>query len=493
MKHWWQDAFFYHIYPLGFCGAEPENPAPGHGMGPGADASGGAGNPRAAGGNATGDNPGPAGGAGGGAPDRLARIGDALGDISATGCNAIYLGPVLESSRHGYDTADYYHTDRRLGDDAALARLVERIHEAGMHVILDGVFHHVGRDFWAFRKLREEGEQSAYRNWFRGVDFSADNRFGDGFVYHGWEGNEDLVALDLTNPDVVDHLLGAVEWMMRDLGIDGLRLDVAYLLNADFMRALRERTQAVAADLGGEEFWLMGEAIHGDYTELVAPDRLHSATNYECYKGLWSSHNDGNFFEIAHSLSRQFGPGGIYEGMLLYNFADNHDVDRVASVLEDPGHLYSLYALLMTMPGIPSVYYGSEYGQTGARRGGSDRDLRPRWEEIDKSDTGIRDHLAGLQEHRRAHPALRVGGYRQLHVDHTTLVFERTAVAGAAGEGGSPGDGGRPGGAAADGEAAGPVIVAVNAAGEGTEVEVETEAGARKLSVPAYGYRVLAV
>ncbi|MFO7780651.1 MAG: alpha-amylase family glycosyl hydrolase, partial [Spirochaetia bacterium] len=371
MKHWWQDAFFYHIYPLGFCGAEAENPAPGEGMGPGADASGG-GNPGAGDGNP-------------GAPDRLARIADALGEIAATGCNAIYLGPVLESSAHGYDTADYYHTDRRLGDDAALQRLVERIHEAGMHVIFDGVFHHVGRDFWAFRKLREEGEQSAYRSWFRGVDFSGDNRFEDGFVYDGWEGNEDLVALDLTNPDVVDHLLGAVEWMMRELGIDGLRLDVAYLLNADFMRALRERTDAVAADLGGEEFWLMGEAIHGDYTELVAPDRLHSATNYECYKGLWSSHNDGNFFEIAHSLSRQFAPRGIYEGMLLYNFGGNHVRDRVGSVLYDPGHLYSLYALLMTMPGIPSVYYGSEFGQTGARHGGSDRDLRPPWEDIERS------------------------------------------------------------------------------------------------------------
>ncbi|MFP4566762.1 MAG: alpha-amylase family glycosyl hydrolase, partial [Spirochaetaceae bacterium] len=423
MKHWWQDAFFYHIYPLGFCGAEPENPAPGQGMGPGADAGGA-----------------------GGAPDRLARIGDALGEIAATGCNAIYLGPVLESSRHGYDTADYYHTDRRLGDNAALARLVERIHEAGMHVILDGVFHHVGRDFWAFRKLREEGEQSAYRSWFRGVDFSADNRFGDGFVYHGWEGNDELVALDLTNPDVVEHLLGAVEWMMRGLGIDGLRLDVAYLLNADFMRALRERTEAVAADLGGEGFWLMGEAIHGDYTELVAPDRLHSATNYECYKGLWSSHNDRNFFEIAHSLSRQFAPGGIYEGMLLYNFADNHDVDRVASLLEEPGHLYPLYALLMTMPGIPSVYYGSEYGRRGVRRDGSDRDLRPRWEDIDRSDPGLRDHLAELQALRLEHPALRVGGYRRLHVDHTTLVFERTAAGGAAG---ATGDGGT---AAAAGE-----------------------------------------
>jgi glycosidase len=240
--------------------------------------------------------------------------------------------------------------------------------------------------------------------------------------------------------------------MMRDLAIDGLRLDVAYLLDPAFMRALRERTDRLAAELGREGFWLMGEAIHGDYTELVAPDRLHSATNYECYKGLWSSHNDGNYFEIAHSLSRQFAPGGIYEGMLLYNFADNHDVDRVASVLTDANHLFPLYALLMTMPGIPSVYYGSEYAATGTRRGGSDRELRPARAEIDTSDVRLRDFLAELAAIRAAHGALRTGGYRELHVDHTTLVFERE------------GDGER-------------LVVAVNAAATPARVTVAPAAG----------------
>jgi glycosidase len=452
MTAWWQDAFFYHIYPFGFCGVPAQNPAPG------------------------------APAAGNGA-DHLSMIGDVLDEIAATGCNALYLGPVLESTSHGYDTADYYRVDRRLGDEAALRRLVDRVHAAGMRIILDGVFHHVGRDFWAFRTLKEEGESSHYRSWFRDVDFGADNRFGDGFVYHAWEGHEELVALDLENPEVVDHILGAVEWMMRELGIDGLRLDVAYLLEPSFMQALRSRTDSLSHELGREEgFWLMGEAIHGDYTELVAPDRLHSATNYECYKGLWSSHNDRNYFEIAHSLSRQFAAGGIYEGMVLYNFADNHDVDRVASVLSDGNHVFPLYALLMTMPGIPSVYYGSEYGATGSRHGGSDRELRPAWSEIDRSDTRIRDVLAELQAIRARCETLRVGGYRQLYVDHTTLAFARTSETDT-------------------------VVVVVNAAGKPARVELERSArlvsffddtrtvestdGRVGIDVPAYGFDVL--
>ena len=100
------------------------------------------------------------------------------------------------------------------------------------------------------------------------------------------------------------------------------------------------------------DFWLLGEVIHGDYTQWIKAG-LDSITNYECYKGLWSSFNDVNLFEIAYSLNRQFGDQGIYKKYLLYSFADNHDVTRVASVLNDKSHLYPLYLLLFTMPGIP--------------------------------------------------------------------------------------------------------------------------------------------
>ena len=117
--------------------------------------------------------------------------------------------------------------------------------------------------------------------------------------------------------------------------------------------------------------------VHGDYRKQAHPRALHSVTNYECSKGLWSSLNDHNYFEIAYALQRQSGPCGLYAGQRLYTFADNHDVERAASRLGDPAHLPLLYALLFTMPGVPSIYYGSEWGLPGRKTPATDAPLRP--------------------------------------------------------------------------------------------------------------------
>lgn len=105
---------------------------------------------------------------------------------------------------------------------------------------------------------------------------------------------------------------------------------------------------------------------------------LHSATNYECYKGLYSSFNSMNLFEIGHSLARQFGPEAwtLYKGLPLLSFADNHDVTRVATILTNKEHLWPLYGVLFGMPGVPCVYYGSEWGMEGGKEDG-DAALRP--------------------------------------------------------------------------------------------------------------------
>ena len=421
---WWTDSQFYHIYPLGFCGAPAENPAPG--------------------------TPYPAAGAGADAPvERLNRVTEHLPTIAAQGCNALYLGPLFESGSHGYDTADYFTVDRRLGTNGTLTRLVTRAHELGIRVVLDGVFNHVGRDFRAFRELRTEGADSPYREWFRGVDFSRNNGYGDGFVYEGWEGTDTLISLNLDNRDVRKHLFEAVRHMRRSFGIDGLRLDVAYLLPHDFLEELRRVTDDLGAGAGGE-FRLMGEMIHGDYAALTAPGRLHSVTNYECYKGLWSSHNDLNYFEIAHSLDRLFGDGGLLTRsdqpgenggdaasyaengggaaapVPTYNFADNHDVDRVTTSLADADHVFPLYALLWTMPGVPSVYYGSEWLIPGSKAEG-DAALRPAWHEVPKDDDRLVRFLGELSRIRRESPAIRRGTYRQLHVGNETFAFAREA------------------------------------------------------------------
>ncbi|MFW5788911.1 MAG: alpha-amylase family glycosyl hydrolase [Spirochaetota bacterium] len=453
VEPWWHRAAFYHIYPLGYCAAPEAN-----------------------------DGAGPA-------VSRIEAITRDLDRIVSLGFNALYLGPLFESGSHGYDTRDFFRLDRRLGDDEDFASLVAAAHERGVAVVVDGVYNHVGRGFEPFVRLREEGPDSPYRSWFRGVDFAADNRFGDRFVYEGWEGVEELVALNHDNPEVREYLLRAAEYALERYGVDGIRLDVAYSLPFEFIEALSDRVGNLRADA-----WLMGEVIHGDYAAFVAPGRLDSITNYECYKGLWSSFNDRNLHEIAHSLDRLFGADGLLadalaRGNVPYNFADNHDVDRVASRLATEDHLFPLYAILWTMPGIPSVYYGSEYGIRG-RKDHGDSALRPAAGQIRPERPELARYLRELNEARASSAALRTGAFRLLGVDSATLMFVRTSPDGSTSAGGET------------------VLVAVNADPEPTQLVVPPEArgryeclfggglvtvetGSALLDVPARGARVL--
>jgi len=386
--HWSHDAVFYHIYPLGLCGAPARNdfisaPVP-----------------------------------------RLAQLHDWIPHLRRLGVNALYLGPLFESSAHGYDTANYYEIDRRLGDRATLKALTADLHRNGIRLILDGVFNHVGRDFWAFRDVLQNGPSSPYCAWFDGLRFDARSPYGDPFTYQPWADHYDLVRINPASAGARTHLLEAVRMWVDEFEIDGLRLDVADCLDADFMRALRTFTDRLRPD-----FWLMGEVVHGDYRHWANPAMLHSVTNYEAYKGLYSSLADRNYFEIAYTLNRQFGPGGLYTGLPLYNFADNHDVDRVASRLPDSGLLFPLYFLLFTMPGVPSIYYGSEFGITGRRTSGSDAALRPALD-LDALQQaapipGLAGDLARLSAVRQALPALRYGNYTPLHVAAQQLAFLR--------------------------------------------------------------------
>jgi glycosidase len=387
--HWHNDAIFYHIYPLGFCGALECNDFQS-------------------------------------APvQQLLKICDWIPHMRSLGVNTIYLGPVFESESHGYDTVNYYEVDRRLGTNATLRHVVQQCHVNNIRVVLDGVFHHVGREFWAFQDVRQYRECSMFTNWFSGIDFYSNSPYDDGFSYEGWNGHFNLVKLNLQYKYVVEHLLEAVRKWIVEFDIDGLRLDVADQLEFDFMRTLAKFTKELKPD-----FWLMGEVIHGDYARWANPDTLDSTTNYEVYKGLWSSHNDRNYFEIAYSLNRQFGlEYGIYQGLSLYNFADNHDVDRIASTLRAPAHLYPLYLLLFTIPGNPSIYYGSEWGLAGQKTPHSDQPLRPELHLHDMQHGEHADLLTAIQHFSRLHqelPALRRGSYRQLLVASEQFAFLRS-------------------------------------------------------------------
>ena len=377
---WAYESVFYQIYPLGFCGAPFEND--------------------------------------GVLTHRILKVVDWIPHMKKLGVNAVYFSPVFESDTHGYNTRDYRMVDKRLGTNEDLKEVVARLHENGIRVILDGVFNHVGRGFWAFQDVLKNRENSPYRNWFM-LNFQGDSPYHDGLWYEGWEGNYDLVKLNLGNEEAVVHILESVAQWIDEFDIDGLRLDVAYCLSPEFCRRLRS-----FCDSRKQDFFLVGEMLHGDYKRLVGDDMLHSATNYECYKGLYSSFNSMNLFEIVHSLLRQFGPENwtLYRGKHLLSFVDNHDVTRVASILTNEKHLPLIYAMCFGMPGIPCVYYGSEWGAK-AQKSEGDPALRacfdaPVWNELS-------EWISKLAEAKKSSNALQYGDFRSVVLTNRQCIFER--------------------------------------------------------------------
>lgn len=390
MNSWANGSIFYHIYPLGFCGAPRNN-----------------------------DFVSPV-------CSRIKKVECWIEHIKSLGVNSVYFGPVFESTFHGYDTADYFKIDRRLGTNKDFAEVVQAFHEKGIRVIIDGVFNHVGRKFDNFKKLLEEGETSEYRDWFSKVNFFDKSPYGDPFSYEGWEGHYDLVKLNLQNQDVKNYLFSAVEYWIDKFEIDGLRLDVAYCLDRKFTREL-----SIICKQKNPEFLLLGEMINGDYNMLANNEMLDTVTNYECYKGLYSSHNEKNYFEIAYAFNRQYGQYGIYKNIFLYNFVDNHDVTRIGSILKNKNHLKTIYAMLFTMPGMPSIYYGSEFGIEGKKENSSDDALRPELDlnklYEDEEGKKLNDHISVLAKIRSEHDALKMGKYKQIYLNHEQIVFLREA------------------------------------------------------------------
>jgi glycosidase len=379
----WTDKVFYHIYPLGMCGAPKQN-----------------------------DFCSPAG-------NGLLSFIKHIPRLLSLGINALYIGPLFESGSHGYDTVDYYHVDRRLGNNNDLKEMVAKFHENGISVILDGVFNHTSRDFFAFKDVREKREKSQYTDWYSKINFFQNNEYNDGFSYEGWAGHKSLVKFNLDCRDVRDHLFGAVKYWIEEFDIDGLRLDAANVISIDFLRELSSFSKNLK-----KSFWLMGEIVAGDYRILAHEGCLDSVTNYELYKSLWSCFHDQNIYELAWTLKRGFSNGGYYKDLGLYNFADNHDVNRIASLLKDQANLFPLYGALFCVPGIPSIYYGSEYGVYGKRSEYSDYELRPVWEDNwSESNMGknLFKEICRFSKLRRESEALRNGNYCELLVNYDQI------------------------------------------------------------------------
>lgn len=377
---WYDKAVFYHIYPLGLCGCAHENT---------------------------------------GVPeehfDKLNEWAVHAGNI---GCTAIYIGPLFESVGHGYETTDYKMVDRRLGTNDDFKKFVENCHNNGIKVVVDGVFNHTGRGFFAFKDLKENRENSRYKDWYCNVNFGGNNEYNDGFSYENWGGYNLLAKLNVWNPEVKNYLFDVVRFWISEFDIDGIRLDAADVLDMGFMSELRQVTMQAK-----EDFWLMGEVIHGDYSRWANNDRLNSVTNYELHKGLYSGHNDHNYFEIAHTINRL---NQLAQGIKLYTFTDNHDVARIHSKLNNKEHIYDVTMLLYTVPGIPSIYYGSEFAIDGNKENGSDWNLRPCLELDDfDEDTELLNLIRRLGILKKEYRELTEGTYEQLMLTNRQFAFAR--------------------------------------------------------------------
>ena len=380
MSAWYEKAVFYHMYPLGMTGAPKQN---------------------------TGTEQ----------TDRFDELELWIPHIKALGCNAIYIGPLFESTSHGYDTRDYKLVDRRLGDNGSFRKFVDQCHQEGIKVVVDGVFNHTGREFFAFKDIQEKRWDSPYKDWYKGVNFDWQSPCGDSFGYEAWQGHFELPCLNLFNPDVRSYLFDVIRFWIDEFDIDGIRLDCANVLDFNFMKEMRSQTEAMK-----EDFWLMGEVIHGDYSRWVNNEMLHSVTNYELHKSLYSGFNDHNFFEIAHNVRRLEAIG-----RQLYTFVDNHDEDRIATKLKLREHLFPIYICLFTLPGIPSIYYGGEWGVEGKRTNTSDEALRPAIsiEQEGELHCELTDLIAQLGQIHSQQEPLHTGRYQELLLTNRQYAFAR--------------------------------------------------------------------
>ena len=380
---WYNEAIFYHIYPLGLTGAPKHN-----------------------------DYSAPV--------SRLNTLLPWIDHIREIGCTALYIGPLFESVGHGYETTDYKKLDSRLGTNEDLKNFVAACHEKEIKVIFDGVFNHTGRDFFAFKDIQQNREHSRYLNWYCNVNFGGNTEYNDGFSYENWGGYNLLVKLNQRNPEVQNYICDVIRFWVSEFAVDGIRLDAADVLDFDFMRALRRTAAEVK-----EDFWLMGEVIHGDYSRWVNGETLHSVTNYALHKALYSGHNDHNYFEIAHTVKYLQNMGNLD----LYNFVDNHDVERIYTKLSNKAHFAPVHVLLYTLPGVPSIYYGSEFGIEGKKEKFSDDSLRPALDIKDYADAVQKNPctalIAALGKIRQHTPALSYGSYAELQLTNRQFAFAR--------------------------------------------------------------------
>ncbi len=383
---WVEHAVWWHVYPLGFVGApvhEPDREPPG--------------------------------------AARLDRLLPWLDHAVALGANGLLLGPVFASTSHGYDTTDHFRIDPRLGDDEAFDRLLAACRERGLRVVLDGVFNHVGAAHPLFTRALAEGPEGPYARWFH-IDWAAPG----GPAARGWEGHVALPELAHDEPEVAGLVTEVMtHWLAR--GIDGWRLDVAHEVPVQFWASVLPRVRAAYP-----EAWVFGEVMHGDYAGFVTSSGVDSVTQYELWKAIWSSLKDRNFFELDHALKRHTV---FLDTFLPQTFVGNHDVTRVASQVGADGAVLAA-TVLLTVGGIPSIYYGDEWGLAGVKeeRPGGDDAVRPAFPaspaDLDPAGEHVFRAYQELVGLRRRHPWLVSARTTPLTLTNTRYVYETRDVEG---------------------------------------------------------------
>ncbi len=389
VPYWVEDAIFYQIFPDRFANGDPRNDPPNV--------------------QPWGTPPDIHGFQGGDLRGVIQKL-DYLLDL---GINAIYFTPIFEaSSNHRYNTYNYFKIDPRLGDQRDFRALIDAAHQNGIRVVLDGVFNHVGRGFFAFSDLLDNQEHSPYRDWFHVKKFPVEGYGpGDATTYTGWWNHKSLPKLNTSNPQVRAYVMQVARYWI-DQGADGWRLDVPNEIDDDSFWAEFRATVKAA----NPEAYILGEIWDGD-PRWVGKRHFDGLMNYPLREALLGvlhgKLNVGGFADRLETLlHKQYAREHVYA---MYNPLGSHDTERVLTMLNgDQAKLKLAWLIQMALPGAPAVYYGDEIGLEG----GKDPECRKAfpWDTLEQKDE-LHRYLRSLIHWRKRLPMLRRGSYGRVLVE----------------------------------------------------------------------------
>ena len=343
---------------------------------------------------------------------KLRGIIDKLEYIKDLGVDIIYMTPIfLSGSNHKYDTTDYFMIDPGFGTKEDLSELVEKAHSLGMYVILDGVFNHTGKNFFAFLDLQEKGEESAYKDWYYPKSFPLVSEFGKkpNYLCFGYYGG--MPKLNTSNQEVREYIYKVVTYWMKECGIDGWRLDVGDEISHGFWKWFRKEVKAFKEDalIVGENWFYAPAYLQGDEWDSIM--------NYHFRDAILGFIANGTLSATEFAGKMGYMKGSIHSETydVLWNLIDCHDTPRFMYLVKGNKKKQMLAAGIQILShGCPMLYYGDEVGMTG----GNDPDCRRGmlWKE-EKQDKRIFSYYKKLLALRKNEPCITDGEQSILFTD----------------------------------------------------------------------------